>query len=191
MPKTLKELKEYLKKLPKDFIVLVNVKAENYLKTNMEILKLLCNDEGLPGVYITVNKPYQTMVRMLDDHKVKTDKLFFIDCITKTAGGQTDPDNKRVLYMDSPQNLTGLGVALGEAVRAIDGNNKFLFLDSLSTLQLYHNVGTVAKFSHFLTGRMRMWALRGILISMEKEADPTLTTQLAQFCDNVVTLEDE
>jgi hypothetical protein len=62
-------------------------------------------------------------------------------------------------------------------------------MDSLSTLLLYHNVGTVSKFSHFLTGRMRMWGLRGILMAVEKEADPKFTNQLAQFCDIVVTLD--
>lgn len=189
--KSINELLGYLRKAPRDFIVLINVKAENYLKTNMEVLRVLANEDDLPGVYITINKPYSAMKRILEENKIKTEKLYFIDCITKTAGGKVEETEKGVLYMDSPQNLTGLGVAMGEAVRAIPEDNKFLFLDSLSTLLLYHNSGTVAKFSHFLTGRMRMWGLRGILISIEKEADPQFTSQLAQFCDTVVSLNED
>lgn len=187
--KTLKELKDYLKNVPNDFIVLINVSASDYLKTNVEILKILANENKLPGVYITVNKPYTTMKRILDGEGVNTKNLYFIDCITKTAGGSDGCEDENVFCLDSPQNLTGLGVAMGEAIRKISGKDKFLFMDSLSTLLLYHNVGTVSKFSHFLTGRMRMWGLRGILMAVEKEADPKFTDQLSQFCDTVVSLD--
>lgn len=185
--KTTKELFSYLSGLPKDFVVLVNVRAEDYMRVNVGILKTLVNEEKLPGVYITVNKPYMTMKRVLEENGINIDKLYFVDCITQTAGGDVVKDGN-VFYLDSPQNLTGLGVAMGEAVTAIPGKDKFLFLDTLSTLLLYHNAGTVAKFSHFLTGRIRTWGLRGILISLEREADPLLTSQLAQFCDAVVNL---
>lgn len=188
MVKSLKELKEYLKKVPKDSIVLVNVAAANYFHTNMEILRFLCNEEALAGVYVTVNKPYDTIKRVLEEENVNTKHLFFIDAITRNSGGE-GKNTENVFYLDSPENLTGLGVALSEAVNKIDGEYRFLFLDSLSTLLLYHNSGTVAKFSHFLTGRMRMWRLRGILISLEKETDPKLTSQLSQFCDLVVDID--
>lgn len=185
--KTTQELLDYLRKVPKDFVVLINVSAEDYLRTNIEVLKVLTNEDKLPGVYITVNKPYDTIKRVLDESGVDTQKIFFIDCITKLAGGECKAKN--VLCLDTPQNLTGLGVAMGEAIRSIPDKDKFLFMDSLSTLLLYHNMGTVSKFSHFLTGRMRVWGLRGILMAVEKETDPKFTDQLSQFCDTVVNLE--
>lgn len=185
--KTIQAFLKYLRTVPKDFIVLINVSAEDYLKTNVAILKVLANEDNLPGVYITVNKPYSTMKKILENDGVKTDKMYFIDCITKTAGGKC-PTAKNVFCLDSPQNLTGLGVAMGQAIKTIPGEEKYLFMDSLSTLLLYHNVGTIAKFSHFLTGRMRMWGLRGVLMAVEKEADPKFVGQLAQFCDEVVTI---
>ena len=187
--KNMKELLDYIRSLPKDLIVLINARGVDYQRTNIEILKVLANEEGLPGVYITVNKPYKTMKRILESEGVNTENLFFIDCITKTSGGEVDPNDKKVFYLDTPENLTGIGVAMGEAIRHISGDDKFLFMDSLSTLLIYRSVGTVAKFSHFLTGRMRVWGLRGILMSVEKETDPEFTDQLTQFCDAVVTLD--
>jgi KaiC/GvpD/RAD55 family RecA-like ATPase len=188
--KNIEELIKYLKSVPKDFIVLINVPADKYLQTNIEVLKVLANDNNLPGLYITVNKPYPTMKRILEDKGVNTKNLYFIDAISKSSSGETVRDN-RVMYLDTPQNLTGLGVAMGEIVRSMPESDKFLFLDSLSTLLLYHNAGTVAKFSHFLTGRMRTWGLRGVLLSVEKEADPELTSHLTQFCDAVITLDEK
>ncbi len=187
--KDTEELLKYLRSLPKDFIVLVSVSAEDYLKANIDILRVLANEDKLPGVYITVNKPYLTMKRVLEDDSIDTSKLYFIDCITRMAGGQYDKNDKNVLYLDSPQNLTGLGVAMGEAIRAMEGEDKFLFMDSLSTLLLYHNSGTIAKFSHFLTSKMRVWGLRGILMAVEKETDPEFVDQLSQFCDAVIKID--
>lgn len=187
--KTVKEMMAYLRKLPKEFIILINVSAEDYLKTNIEVLKILVNEDKLPGVYITINKPYLTMKKVLEDEGMDIKKIKFIDCITKTAGGKIDSGDENVIYLDSPENLTGLGVAMGEAIRSIPEDEKFLFMDSLSTLLLYHNAGTVAKFSHFLTGRMRVWGLRGVLMAVEKETDPEFTNQLSQFCDAVITLD--
>lgn len=186
--KTIKELSDYLREMPHGFVVLLTVSAEDYARVNAEVLKLLANEDKLPGLYITINKPYITMKRSLEGNGVDTSRIFFIDCITKTAGGQTD-DDKNVLYLDSPQNLTGLGVAMGEAISDMPNEDKFLFMDSLSTLLLYHNAGTVAKFSHFLTGKMRVWGLRGVLMSVEKETDPEFVDQLSQFCDAVLKLE--
>jgi len=188
--KNMKELLDYIRSLPKNLIVLINVKSVDYQKTNIEILRVLANEENLPGVYITVNKPYKTMKRILEEEGIKTDNLFFIDCITKTSGGEIDQNDKKVFYLDTPENLTGIGVAMGEAIRHIPSEDKFLFMDSLSTLLIYRSVGTVAKFSHFLTGRMRVWGLRGILMSVEKETDPEFISQLTQFCDAVITLDE-
>jgi KaiC/GvpD/RAD55 family RecA-like ATPase len=187
--KTTKELMDYLKKAPSDFIILITTRSQDYMKTNIEILKVLINEDKLPGAYITINKPYKTMKKTLEGEGVDTKKIKFIDCITKTAGGPVDVKDDDVIYLDSPQNLTGLGVAMGEAIRSISEEEKFLFMDSLSTLLLYHNAGTVAKFSHFLTSKMRLWGLRGILMAVEKETDPDFTDQLSQFCDAVVTLD--
>jgi KaiC/GvpD/RAD55 family RecA-like ATPase len=186
--KDVKELLGYLSSMPKSFIVLINVGAEDYVKTNIEILKALANKGRLPGVYITVNKPYTVMESLLEENGVDTKKIYFIDCITKMSGGGPS-GSKNVFFLDTPQNLTGLGVAMSEVIAAMEKGDKFLFMDSLSTLLLYHSTGTVAKFSHFLTARMRMWGLRGILMAVEKDADPEFTNQLSQFCDAVVKID--
>ena len=72
---------------------------------------------------------------------------------------------------------------MDQAVRAIPGEKKFLFFDSLSTLLIYNKPITVAKFIHFLSGKMRMWRVKGIIISLEKESDKELLSELSQFCD--------
>ncbi|MEM4250620.1 MAG: hypothetical protein QW828_02130, partial [Candidatus Bathyarchaeia archaeon] len=48
--------------------------AEDYLKANIAILRVLANEDKLPGVYITVNKPYMTIKRVLEEKGIECDK---------------------------------------------------------------------------------------------------------------------
>ena len=65
----------------------------------------------------------------------------------------------------------------------------FLFFDSLSTLLLYNETKTVAKFAHFLVTRLRILELDGIVFAVEKDMDREVIRALAQFCDNMVILD--
>ena len=169
----------------KDYIALVLVDAENYQKKSVELIKEFTEKENIPGVYVTLNKPFSTMQRILEDAGVDTRKIIFIDSITKTAGGRITKTHN-CLFIGSPDNLNDIALALDQAVKSVPSEDKFVFFDSLSTLLLYNKSGTVGRFSHFLTGKMRIWKVKGIIISLEKESDPVLINELTQFCDKVI-----
>ncbi len=180
------DLEKELKELPQNSIALILVSTDAYAQTNIRILDIFVNKRKMPGIYITVNKPYKTIVPYLEQKGINTKKLFFIDLITSEISEATEKiDN--CLFMESPKSLTDLSIALSEAVKSMPGD-KFIFLDTLSTLLVYNQLTTVTKFAHFLTSKMRQWDINGLLVSMEKETDPNLQAQLAQFCDKVITL---
>ena len=62
-----------------DYLVLVTVNTSNYQKSNMEILKLLVNEQKTPGVYVTLNKPFNIMQRLLKQNKIDSKLIIFID----------------------------------------------------------------------------------------------------------------
>ncbi|MFB6295206.1 MAG: ATPase domain-containing protein [Candidatus Nanohaloarchaea archaeon] len=171
-----------LRQLEEGEIALVVVDADDYVETNMEILNHLVEEEGLPGVYVTINKPYKTMEDVFAEHDISTDEVFFVDAITEETGGETvERDN--VLYMDAPDDLTGLSIVISRAVEEMPDGDKFLFLDSLTTLTIYNTADTVSQFTHFLTGKMRNWDVAGVIMSLEEEVDEELIGQISQFCD--------
>lgn len=187
--KSLSELEKELRNLPFEAVVMFITESQNYFKDTVRIIKILVNELGLDGIYITVNKPYQSLAQLFNENKINVEKIFFIDCITKTVGGKPQI-TENCLFIASPQNLTELGVALAQAMEIMKGKpNKFLILDSLSTLLVYNNAGTVARFSHFLTTRIRLSKLKGIFIIVEKEMDKKLLTTLEEFCDKTIKLE--
>jgi len=169
----------------KEFIALATVSAKDYQKNNIKLVRYLTKDKNIPGVYVTLNKPFETIKSVLEKDGVDTRMIIFIDAVTKNAGGKA-PKNKNCLFINNPENLSDISIAMDQAVRALPSKEKFLFFDSLSTLLLYNNVETVARFIHFLAGKMRDWKVKGIIISLKRKADKELIEELSPFCDVII-----
>ena len=186
--RTLDDLRNELESSPFPVIIAVVTSMRNYFRDSIYVIKILVNSLGLSGIYVTINRPYGSLVETLKRNGIDTEKLFFIDCITRTVGGKPEV-TENCLFIASPQNLTELGLALAQAMEMMkERGNKFLLLDSLSTLLIYNNTETVARFSHFLTTKIRLSKLKGIFLLVEREDEDLLST-VSQFCDKVIKLE--
>ena len=177
------ELKESFKKEVKslaDYIILITVDAKNYQKTAVDLIKFLVNEQGTPGVYVTLNKPYEIVQRNLENSNIDTRLIIFIDATSRTE------DAKKVencLYIGSPEKLSDMSVAMDQAIKALPTTDKFLIFDSLNTLAIFNKPSTVARFIHFLAGKIREWKIKGIIITLEKETEQILLDELTQFSD--------
>lgn len=183
------DVKEKFKKGVKnlnEYIALIKVDASSYQEANLEILKLLVNEQKIPGVYVSLNKPFKTMKRLLKKNKIDTKLIIFIDGITKVPENEKRQEN--CLFIGSPEKLSDISVAIDQAISALPTKKKFLFLDSINTLQLFNKLGTVARFIHFLAGKIREWRIKGIIISLKKGTDEILLNELAQLCDIEIDL---
>ena len=166
----------------KEYVALATVAAKKYQKTNLDIIKHLTEEENVPGVYVTLNKPFSVIKGLFIKNKIDIRMVIFIDAVTELdTNGIKKEEN--CLFIGSPENLSDVSIAMDQAVRSIPGKEKFLFFDSLSTLLLYNKAITVARFIHFLAGKMRIWKVKGIIISLEKKSDRELIEELTQVCD--------
>jgi hypothetical protein len=179
MPDKLEDLSGYS-------TVLVISDAEAMTSNTSKIIKSLQKDHDA-GVIITVNQPFPVMRKVLEKNTVDTDKLYFIDCISKTAGGGSEKD-EHCLYVNSPSDLTELSIAIMQVLESLGKKKKFVFIDSLATFLMYNSAGTLSKFSHFLITKISLMDVSGILMSVEEEMDAKLITELKSFCEKTVTL---
>ena len=176
------ELKETFKKEVKsfkDYILLITVSAKSYQKTAIDIVKLLVNEQNIPGVYVTLNKPYEIMQRALTSNNIDTRLIIFIDAASRTETRKIG----NCLYIGSPEKLSDMSVAMDQAIKALPTDEKFMIFDSLNTLSIFNKSSTVARYIHFLTSKMREWKIKGIIITLEKETEPALLDELTQFSD--------
>ncbi|MBT4539471.1 hypothetical protein HOC32_04255 [Candidatus Woesearchaeota archaeon] len=170
----------------KDYVALAVVNAETYQDTNTNIIKELIG-ANIPGVYVTLNRPYKNIKKTFSEKNIDTSNVIFIDAVTKTSSGEIKK-KADCLYIGNPKNLSDISIAMDQAIMAIPAKDKFLFFDSLSTLLLYNEVNVVARFVHFLSGKMRIWQVKGIIISLRREKDKELIEELKTFCDVTLNL---
>jgi len=124
------------------------------------------------------------MNTLLGKNNIKSDNIFYIDTLSEMVGAKNCAEDK-CLLISSPHSLTEISIALDKAVKSVK-EEKFVFLDSVSTLLIYNHMHTVTKFIHFLSGKIRNWGIEGILISVEKESRSELVNSLSQFVDKVI-----
>ncbi len=181
--------KDTLKKLYKTVegsVNLITIYPERYTETIPKLLNILIEDEKMFGIYVSLNKPYKSLVEILKKEKVDASKLLIIDMISGTPEKRTD--HKRCIYVDSPQNLTDLSITLSEAISALEERKKFVIIDSLSTFTLYNQDDPVIKFVHFLVTKMQVKNIKLILLTSKGDLSTELISTIAQFADNVTTI---
>lgn len=188
-----------------DSVVLLLTNPVNYQRVVLELMSYTTKKASY-GIYVAINKPFVAMKNILEK-EVDLSRVIFVDAITQTLNGNGNDGSiyvavkqglKKVegahikklngcYYVASPENLTDLCEAITNSVHAVPNESKFIFFDSFSTLLLYNDVNTVARFAHFLTGKIRTWGAKGVLLSLENSSD-ALTAQLSQFCDAVIKI---
>ena len=166
----------------RNYVALAIINPKLYQKINLGIIRNLIQKEKTPGLYVTLNKPFEVMFNLFKKENIDTDMIIFIDAVTRTAGGNIEK-SKNCLYIGNPEDLSDISLAMDQAISGIPTEEKFLFFDSLDTLLIYNKPITVAKFVHFLAGKMRVWKVKGIIISLSTGSNKELIDELSQFCD--------
>jgi len=183
----MKKLEKELENLPENFILGVVMPSGSYEEANMHLLSFLVNTKKSKGSYVAVSKPYNHTVRLLKSKDINTGNIHFIDCLTKSLGSKATK-TKNCVFIESPAHLTELGIALHDYFTSSGEKNRFLYIDSISSLLIHNSIDTVLKFVHYVTGKMRVFGFNGMLLSLHEEKDKKLVPHLSQFCDKVIHL---
>ncbi|MCX9010081.1 MAG: hypothetical protein OIN66_03060 [Candidatus Methanoperedens sp.] len=197
-------------------ITLITSAAPKYTEVSLSLIKYLVNNRKFAGIYVTVNRPYESMKQMLEK-TVDLRYLVFIDGSSSSAPTSVDKDKKDLyrawqevrvsriqkskpeqtkecLYLANIKNLTDFIMAIDQAIGALQalqnpvGVKKFLVLDSPSTLLIYNDAGSVSKFLHYIAMRLRESKVKGIFLVLERESDKNFIDQLCLFSDNVLNI---
>lgn len=164
----------------KDYILLLTVSAKSYNDTAIDTLRFLINEQHVPGVYVTLNKPFEVIQRNLQNNNIDPRLVIFIDATSRTEGTRK---TENCLAIGSPEKLSDISVAMDQAIKALPTDNKFLVFDSINTLSIFNKSVTVARFIHFLVGKIREWKVKGVILTLEKETEQQLLDELTQFSD--------
>jgi KaiC/GvpD/RAD55 family RecA-like ATPase len=178
------EIAQRLKKLPENFVISVIVPPDNYEEVNMHFLRQFINKEGHHGIYITINRPYQNIVDLMKKSKIDVKKISFVDCISTEIG--KSGAGRNCVFVRSPEDLTELAIAIDSLFE--HNKHGFIFIDSLDTLLVYNTFEKVMRFVHFITGKMRIYDVKGVLLGLRKKTTEDLINGMAPFTDRIIQL---
>jgi len=183
----MEKLTQELDKLPDNYIVGVVMPADSYEDANLHILDYLVNKKNSTGGYVSISKPSHHIIKQLNEKKISTKDIYFLDCVTKGLG-MKNPTLSNGVFIDSPSSLTLLSLELHKFFTSTGEKNRFLYIDSLSTLCIHNKLDSVLRFIHHTTGKMRLFGFNGLMLSVHEGTDRKLIAELGQFCDKVIHL---
>jgi len=139
-------------------------------------------------VYVTVTKPYETLVRefeYLSDAK----NIKFIDCISRAAGiSKLSP---HCIYIESPTMLEKLGLDIMNVFKEVnEDTKKYLILDSLSNLIIYNDADIVTEFFYHIVNRTRVKNIHTISLAIEEEGLEKQLNRLIYLNDKILKVRD-
>ena len=137
-------------------------------------------------LYISINKPYESLAGKFKQNKIDVNKFYFIDCITRTAGDAQPTEN--CFFVSSPRALDEIQTSVLDALRKQEID--MALIDSPSSLLTYYEHADVLQFMHRLMTEILVSECKGIF-PFQKESADSLKRSVEMFVDDVVYLSGE
>ena len=178
------KIEQEFKDLSKNFAVILFVDLHVYNQSCLFVSEYLIKKLKLKGLYVALNKPYETICGELKKNNLDVNAISCIDAVSK----ETDkyPKIDKVLYLEDPSSITEL-LFLIKAV-CNEGKIKFIFLDSLDTLLLYNDIKEVEKFIRSLVNKARKSNVSVVIMSPKEKSEEDMLAAVTQFCDKEIEL---
>lgn len=152
-----------------------------------EMVTYVTQEENALCIYVTVAKPSQTVDQSFTTAGANTENIFYIDCATALTGMSVKRAGN-VVYL-KPSDLTDISISLDSIVDEMPTDRDgILMFDTLSTLMVYNEADTVARFAHALMANIRQWPIRAVVFTIDEETDPVIKSRLTQFSDQLIEI---
>lgn len=121
------------------------------------------------------------------DTYLEQNRLVVVDCVSRLIGDRGG-GMPNTLYVSAPSDLSELALSVSDAVSSVSlKGEKWLILDSVSTLTLYNTAGGVLRFLHFLASKMRVLEFGGVIIITRSAPSDPMVQALEQYCDLIIS----
>lgn len=160
-------------------VFLILVDAANYQPIILKILDKLVVKNKMKGIYVTMNKPYKTLIKTYTSHGINKDKLFFLDSLTKSIKKE-----KNALYV-APERLSAISIAISKLLKA--GKYDFVLFDTIDTFSVYNKREYLERFFTSLVSTIRGLNKKCIMVGI-KEAlvEHKLHVSIERISDEVM-----
>lgn len=166
--------------LDKDVVLFVSP-SEKYDDILEKIISLHLKKKDKLGI-VSLNKNYDDISKDLNKKGINTDKILFIDCVSKK---KSEEEKDNVLYVSSPTAYTEINIMAKEAFKA---GVQIVVFDSLSKLLIHGNHSVVYKYIQDLVNFVRDNHKKVFFMLLEDDYDKKIAGQIQEIVDKVVNL---
>ncbi len=163
--------------------VLVVVPVAKLIEINTNLLKWYISKKNYEVVYVTVNKPFSTLIEGFQKAKIETSKIFIIDAVSPRGGLRTG----NAVFIGSPKELTNISITTTSTIKKLK-TAKVLIFDSISTLLVYNKLKIVKEFVHFITNEMKNLKVTFVMSCIKEMTDEKTIGELRAFVDDVIEI---
>jgi len=158
-------------------------KATNYQTVVLNSLEIMVNKKNMGGIYLSAGKPYEVISKSIKDKGIKTENLWFIDTISGKMG-----EEERCIFVDNPAGLEFISVQIDNLIQRLKSNNKFLFIDDLSSLLMNNDLKSIEEFSIKILNWLQLNNITGIIATIEEKTPTELIDRIVTRCDDVISV---
>ncbi len=131
-------------------MILLDVDTPRFVITNLVMISTLLSELDGKGLFISVDRPHQYMVHLMNMHDVDTSRITFIDAISQFSADRRQA-NVDVGYFKGPFNIDALpdmlgGEGGGDLARIDLSEYGFILIDNPATLLTYNPYPSVERF---------------------------------------------
>jgi hypothetical protein len=176
-------------------VIIFDVPSTQFVRVNLMMLRGLSQERGLPGVFISVDRPHQYMVHLLSMHQIKAENLVYIDAISRFSA-DFKIANANVGFMDGPFHIDRLPIAMNEWIKGCNGqslnlnNSGFAIIDNLSALLTYNSFNSVQTFLQNFIQALHSSGNMIVPLMMDSEKSGLLYETARSMCKVEIRLKD-
>ena len=180
-------LADTIKKYRQGATILFELPVENYFFANTVSLKYLTNSD-YKGVYISFQRPFKNIYDLFEKHEINNDRVLILDC-SNCEKTKSNEENNSVNI--SSFNIDDFGNKIVKALKSLKCKNKFIYIDSLTTVALYKNTSEIKRLTKILTDIINNKDFENVLIVLNVAEDLSkkkFVRDISNYADEVVNV---
>ncbi|MGI0090091.1 MAG: hypothetical protein ACREBS_00130, partial [Nitrososphaerales archaeon] len=169
----------------KDISLLAVSKDADLTRALATVLRKILSEKSVAFLLLS-SMPVAEFLRKSDStdfrERIEQGDLVVVDCMSRYSSEEEKDiqeleakTNKNIYYVSSPSDLSEVALKVSEAVSSSrPKGEKWLVLDSITTLTLYNSVGGILRFMKYLFDKFKIHDFDGAVIVVRDEASDTM-----------------
>ena len=166
--------------LEKSAIITINTQRQFFTDVTIDAIDKLTKQFDRV-CFVTLSKPYGTVLKNLEKGKIDVSKIFFIDTLTATVSNPPEADN--CIFIETPNDLTTIALSISEAQNF---GCQAVFIDAIPILKIYNDEESLVKFVNSVMNKILVNNNKAILMLIQEDGENAITEAIMDLSDKVI-----